>query len=1022
MLKLRLRRVSRCVIPIQLALAALLAGPLSAADLTLQISSETAPPGGWAQIKISSATPQLISSGRLEMKFDPAVFGSISSVAVFSAQGDAVGIATVSGQSLDVFLSSTAGGIGQLPHLPILTVTIPVLATAPVGRVSAITLDANPGAGNEPLGAERPWTDPQRNIYSVTVAPGTVTVGGSLSVQNLVPGGGLRPAGTLVRLNGSGFSAATSVGIDGVSVSNTQFIGPGEIDLTLGGAADLTGKRVVLRNPDGAQVEYFSAIPCAPDPSPSNATIQPLLPAQTWTSAGVVFTERGGMIALQNPNPTAVEVILQTRSVVSVLSGQTTVTIPPGALHVYATDNLAIPGANGFRALASAPLRMLGIGQGFVSLYLPAVLPDLPPLQQLTARPAAAVSFLWQIGTAAPAPASIFLEAPLNAQFAFRVTSPPAPFSITLTQAASPATLTVTLNSVGLTAGTYTGNITLTPEGPNAVVTTIPLSLTVSAAALVAATPGSLTFSSDYATVVRVESNGNPVAFTVAASNGAGPHWLTVSPSGATTPAELTVSTNSANLSEGVYHGQIVITGPNNTATVPVELTVSASNIFTFAPPSVTFSAQTGSSPSQPQQTVLVYGPGTGAVFSASTNSGGSWLSVSPFPSAPLAGLITANPTGLKAGTYSGTVTLTSPVSTVPARLPVTLVVWDQQPMLTVAPPRVTFTFPLESDANPLDFFATPPSQVVQVSSGGVPLSFTVNTATGMYVPAGPYTTPASIPVPATANSALGTYEYDITFTAGSQKVVVPVTTIVTTGPLVPPFMGAVVNAASQIPGSVAPGEILTVYGFGVGPSNTAGFTLDSSGKVATSLNGSQVLFDGRPAPMIYGSARQANVIVPYEIAAQATTTISLQFGGVASAAWTVPVAASAPGIFALSASGVGPAAVLNQDNSVNSATNPAPRGSIIQIYATGEGETSPHGVTGSVIGTDLKKPVLSVKVSIGGQDAVVQYAGSAGASVAGLFQVNAVVPQTAAPGAAVPITVSVGGVPSQSGVTIAVQ
>ena len=78
--------------------------------------------------------------------------------------------------------------------------------------------------------------------------------------------------------------------------------------------------------------------------------------------------------------------------------------------------------------------------------------------------------------------------------------------------------------------------------------------------------------------------------------------------------------------------------------------------------------------------------------------------------------------------------------------------------------------------------------------------------------------------------------------------------------------------------------------------------------------------------------------------------------------------------------------------------------------------------MTGSVIGTDLKTPVLAVKVTIGGQDAVVQYAGSAGASVAGLFQVNAVVPSSVSPGGSVPISVSVGGVPSQNGVTIAVR
>jgi uncharacterized protein (TIGR03437 family) len=1010
MLKLRSRRVSRCVIPTQLVLLALLAGPLPAADLTLQISTETAPPGGWAQIKISSPTPQLISSGRLVMKFDSAVFGPISSVAVFSAQGDAVGIATVSGQSLDVFVSSPAGGIGQLPHLPVLTVTIPILATAPAGTVSPITLDASP----VPPGVQ--WTDPQRNIYSVTVAPGTVTVGGSLSVQNLVPGGGLLPAGKVVRINGTGFSASTAVTIDGVSVSNTQFAGTGEIDLTLGGAADLTGKRVVLRNPDGAQVEFFSAIPSAPDLGTDYLApgVQPLLPMQTWTSAGVTFTERGGVIALQNPNPTAVDVILQTTSVISVLDGQTTATIPPGALNYYATRATGRPGENGFRVFASAPLRMLGIGYALASLYLPPVLPTLPPLQQLTAHPAA-VSFLWQIGTAMPAPVSVFLDAPLGAQFAFRATSPPSPFSVTLTQTTAPATLTVTVNPAGLSAGTYTANIILIPEGPNATATTIPLSLTVSLAALVVPSPLNLTFwgPDNYSQRLNVASNGNPVAFTLTASDGAGPHWLTVSPSGATTPAQLTVTANSTSLGEGVYHGQIVITGPNNVVSVPVELTVSASLYYNVSPASVTFSVPAGSSP-PPSQTVIVAGAGSSAALSVSIRSGGAWLSATQTPSGPsaLGVVITANPAGLNAGIYTGTVTLTYPASPIRSAIPVTLAIWDKEPVLAVTPPSVTFTIPLD------DAYQMSHSLQFQVDSG-VPLDFTV---IGAAVLPGPYTTPASIPVNSVTSAQLSSYQYNVTITAGSQKVVVPVTTIITTGPLAPPFVGAVVNSASQLPASVAPGEILTIYGFGAGPSNIAGFTLDPSGKVATSLNGAQVLFDGRPAPMIYGSASQANVIVPYEVAGQAATTMALQFGGLTSPAWVVPVAASAPGIFTLASSGLGPAAVLNQDNSVNSASNPAARGSIVQIFATGEGQTSPAGVTGSVIGTNLKTPVLEVKVTIGGQDAVVPYAGSAGASIAGLFQVNAVVPPSVSPGAAVPIIVSVGGVPSQTGATIAVQ
>ncbi len=144
--------------------------------------------------------------------------------------------------------------------------------------------------------------------------------------------------------------------------------------------------------------------------------------------------------------------------------------------------------------------------------------------------------------------------------------------------------------------------------------------------------------------------------------------------------------------------------------------------------------------------------------------------------------------------------------------------------------------------------------------------------------------------------------------------------------------------------------------------------------------------------------------------------------GTLKTAAWTLPVAASAPAIFTVDSTGTGQAAIVNQDSSINGAANPAARGSTISIYATGEGETAPAGVTGSVSSSSGAKPLLPVAVTIGGIDAVVQYAGSAPGLVAGLLQVNAVVPPSIAPGASVPVTVSVGGVASQRGVTIAVK
>jgi uncharacterized protein (TIGR03437 family) len=236
------------------------------------------------------------------------------------------------------------------------------------------------------------------------------------------------------------------------------------------------------------------------------------------------------------------------------------------------------------------------------------------------------------------------------------------------------------------------------------------------------------------------------------------------------------------------------------------------------------------------------------------------------------------------------------------------------------------------------------------------------------------------------------------------------------------PIIGSIVNAASGAQGSFSPGEIISIFGIGIGPQTAQGISIDSSGAIATQLQNTQVSFaGGLAAPLLYVSSSQINAIVPYNVAGNDGTLVTVQ-NSTGFSSWGVPVAPSVPGMFTLDASGVGRDAVLNQDNTVNDVTRPAARGSIIQIYATGEGDTSPPGVTGSVTHGDLKKPLLPVTVTIGKFDAAVQYAGSAPEAVAGLFQVNAVVPQGVTAGPAVPITVTVGSARSQDGVTIAVQ
>lgn len=221
-------------------LLALLSNVLSAAApaITLQVASETAPPGGYAQFKISLTTPTLVSSGSVTLNFDPTIFGQATGLAAFSATGDQTGSATIQGQQVVATFTSASGGFGQLPDLPILVVTVPVLVTAKIGATSSITASSTIGVVN----------------------PGTFTVGGSLSIQTVTPGGGLLPAGTIVAINGAGFDATTTVTIDGVSVS-TQLVSAQQIDLTLKGATEMTGKHVHLSNVAGASVDYFVSLP-----------------------------------------------------------------------------------------------------------------------------------------------------------------------------------------------------------------------------------------------------------------------------------------------------------------------------------------------------------------------------------------------------------------------------------------------------------------------------------------------------------------------------------------------------------------------------------------------------------------------------------------------------------------------------------------------------------------------------------------------------------------------------------------
>lgn len=230
-----------------------------------------------------------------------------------------------------------------------------------------------------------------------------------------------------------------------------------------------------------------------------------------------------------------------------------------------------------------------------------------------------------------------------------------------------------------------------------------------------------------------------------------------------------------------------------------------------------------------------------------------------------------------------------------------------------------------------------------------------------------------------------------------------------------PPVIGSVVNGASLTNTGLSPGEIFTVFGSALGPANGATLELDQDGNVSTYLNGIEVSVDGTLAPLLYVGPGQINAVAPYELAGSLGHTVDVQvLDGLSqqSNSFAVQVVPSAPAIFSL---GAGQGAILNQDNTVNGPGNPAARGSVIQIYGTGEGQTNPPGVNGQIAtetAAYLPRPVASVSVTIGGVPATPSYAGAVPQSFAGFFQVNVQIPATVNTGNQ-PVILTIGGISS---------
>ena len=231
-----------------------------------------------------------------------------------------------------------------------------------------------------------------------------------------------------------------------------------------------------------------------------------------------------------------------------------------------------------------------------------------------------------------------------------------------------------------------------------------------------------------------------------------------------------------------------------------------------------------------------------------------------------------------------------------------------------------------------------------------------------------------------------------------------------------PAIISGVSGASYVVPGVA--GSIVALFGnnLAVGQASAAVPT-----PLPITLAQSSVTIGGQTAPLFLAASNQINAQVPWSVAGQTQTSVVVTVNGVQSVPFVLPLAASAPGIFSMNATGAGQGAILVSTTAqLASAATPASRDGYISIYCTGLGPVTNQPVTGTGAFGPLAQTLTTPVVTVGNLQAVVSYSGLA-PTLVGLYQVNAVVPSSVVPGNSVPVTITMGTVTSNT-VTIAVR
>ncbi|HWZ46543.1 MAG TPA: hypothetical protein VNW97_23925 [Candidatus Saccharimonadales bacterium] len=344
--------------------------------LSLKIQNATVPPNGVYQLQLAITEPKPVGTGSSSLVLSSTVFATGAGASVYDPSGQSSGVLVRTANGFQVSLLSPNAMLGTSGDIPILTIALPVRGDAPVGSQIPVNLDLS----------NTVFLDGSGQPYPLQVSPGTLTIGGTLSIASVVQGGAAVAAGSTINILGLGFTSAAIVSVDGANVVTTRLVSSQQLDVTLDRILVLDGVRVRVDN-GTERVTYYPYLRTAETGNSANPLItaaDPLFSRVTYTAASLPWT-RGGTaftgLALQNPGASSTQVTLSLLST----SNQVlqTFSLPlPGKSRITEDllDFFSQPGASAAAVRISSPqaIQLLGLKGDTAAATLQPVVVSVP--------------------------------------------------------------------------------------------------------------------------------------------------------------------------------------------------------------------------------------------------------------------------------------------------------------------------------------------------------------------------------------------------------------------------------------------------------------------------------------------------------------------------------------------------------------------------------------------------------------------------------------------------------------------